>query len=281
PCPDTLAIVNACRNAGYATVATFNAAQTMDALETGGVDCGVFVPAERSDPLRSLAANLRRRAVSPPIPTLTIERDALSAGPRTLLAAHAAEDVAPRVSLAVRQARQHAWLRQFVHLEAGAVAADPYAPAAGSQFFARHAARVFAHADKTGRTVSLVALRLEADALADRPAAEIAAPLRKAGALINRVRRTHDLVGRIGPALFAMILTGAQRDDAARVAERVSGVLQNVMFEAPSATGGPPTLFAAGVSAAAVDRTHGAGVEETIAALLRALEEDAVSRVAR
>lgn len=269
--PGALAVLGAAEMVGKQCAGAFSAAQAMRALETNAFDCAVFLPAGMGDPLIGLARAMRRhRRFRDTAVLLAASDEALRArlaaswGSDVIGIHHAREDLPARLVSATRRARLIAAMRRFLSACAGEGVRDRLSGGFTSQFFGQHAQRVFARADQTGRSDSLVGLRLA-------PLAEGAAgeprTLTEAARLVNRVTRAEDCVGRLSRDTFVVLMSATTAADAAIAARRIEGVIGNTMFRAR----GREAPFPVAAATAVVERAAGMGLEETIAGVLSKL----------
>ncbi|HPE32340.1 MAG TPA: diguanylate cyclase [Parvularculaceae bacterium] len=273
PGPLALAALSAAEGVASNCGAALTAGQALRALETGLFDVAVFLPKAEGDPLISLARSLRRHHRFQDLPVIMAAPDE---GPRLKLATanaaeamlpqHLVEDLPARLLAVSRRARLVGAMRRFLAACAGDGVRDRFSGAFTPQFFAQHAERIFARADQTGRPTALVCIRLAPAAPED---GDITAgrTLTEAARLINRVCRAEDFVGRLTRDTFIVLMSGAVAADATFAARRIEGVIANTMFR----TRGERNLYAVAAASAAIERTPGSRLDETIAAALARL----------
>lgn len=274
--PGSLALsaIAAASGAAKRCDAALSASQAMRALESGLYDCAVFLPKAAGDPLLGLARTMRRHRRLQDVPVVVVNAEApgaLSFEPPTnaelLHAAHLDADLPARLVLLTRRARLMAAMRKFLTHCAGEGVRDRISGAFTPAFFGQHAERVFARADHTLRTVSLVGVRLAAVAKEDQDIGGVRV-LTEAAHLINRVTRAEDCVGRIASDTFVVLMNATPCAEAEGAARRIEGVIANTMFRAR----GGKKLFAVAGATTAVEREAGLHVEETLAAVLGRLK---------
>lgn len=263
PSPLTLNASNAARAGKVETSCVFTAGQAMRALDHARFDGAVFLPTDENDLLFALARALRRHRDYRNIPVMIASRDEallerflIRDGFETISAAHIDADLAIRLQQSARRARMAAAVRAFLRSEDSL--ANGRDGAAGARFFAHHAARTFQRADISGEAVSLAAIGLPATIEADARDAALAQSIRTAG----RILRAEDMIARLSSNALIVMLRGVRQQDARAVADRLEGVIGGSL---------PRALVADGVASAAIQRHPGDDIEQTIAALLRAL----------
>ncbi len=267
PSPLSLSVLSVAQRAGYRVEGVLSAAQALSAIETDRFDCGVFLPQAPSDPLRSLAATLRRRNRQADFPILTLD-DGPATGENSFLARHVEDDLPDAIAAAVRTAQQTHLIKRFLTAGGHGGAWDGCAEAASAAFFARHAARLLARARETERPFALLSVHLDAAFLSQRNAADIAGPLRQASGLISSITRTEDMAARIAPTTFAVTLPATTGADADRIADRLTGVVQNTMFRLRDEATGDHDVFALSARAAALADDGERRLEEMVAQLI-------------
>lgn len=256
---------------GDTCAGALSAGQAMRALEAASFDCAVFLTKSDGDPLMSLAKSMRRHRRFQDLPIVMIAVDdaargriAAVWGAETLLSEHIADDLGPRVVSLARRARLMAAMRRFLAACAGEGVRDRLSGAFAPQFFGQHAQRVFAR--QAARPISLVGLRLQPLTPETSDCAS-AKTLTEAARLINRVTRAEDCVGRLTNDTFVALMTSTNAHDGAIAARRIEGVISNTMFRSRS----KQSLFAVATATACVERSPGAGIEETVAAVMAKL----------
>jgi len=273
PSPLTLSVLTILRQAGYYVEGALSSSQAMTAIETNTFDCAVFLPSTLSDPLRSLAASCKRRNRETDMPVLLITDDPVS-GHDLITADQVEHDLCPLVKEATARSRQARLLRRLLSGDGQRAVIDPHTSAVTANFFARHATRLIAQATETERPLSLLTVGLTAEVFKDVSALDIAEPLADMTALIMNVSRTEDMLARIAPTTFVLTMPATTVEDAARVGERMTGVLQNTMFKMHGPIVGEETLFAVMAQACAIGAEPGARLEELVAKMLSALKEN-------
>lgn len=271
PGPAALAALRAVEAVGENCAGALSAGQAMRALEAAAFDCAVFLTKSDGDPLLSLAKSMRRHRRFQDLPIVMIATDdaargriAAVWGAETLHSDHVADDLGPRVVALARRARLMAAMRRFLTACAGDGVRDRLSGAFTPQFFGQHAERVFARHQT--RSIAVAGLRLAplAPDLSDNASART---LTEAARLINRVTRAEDCVGRLTGDTFIVLMTATNAQDGAVAARRIEGVISNTMFRSRSRQ----SPFAVATATACVERVPGAGIEETIAAVMAKL----------
>ncbi|MCB2096468.1 MAG: hypothetical protein KDE05_02445 [Parvularculaceae bacterium] len=262
PSPLTLSACNAVRKTAAQATCVFTAGQVMRALDHSGFDGAVFLPETEGDLLFALARALRRHRDYRNIPVILasadqdlLDRFVIRDGFDTIQADHIDADLSKRLGLAARRARTASAVRNFLRSNDGLAGGKD--GAASARFFAQHATRLFRRADETGEAISFAAYSLSAR---EAESGAIVEAIRTA----SRILRAEDLIARLSPATFAVLLRGVREHDARRIAERLEGVISGSLPRATTAN--------AERTSAAVQRHPGEDVEETIAALFRALK---------
>lgn len=267
--PLTLNVCNAVNRVAAHTSCVFTAGQVMRALDHYKFDCAIFLPSGESDLLIALARALRRHRDHRKLSIFMasadddlLDRCASKEGFDVILANHLDSDLAPRLETAARRARMASTMRGFLRSTDGC---GGRAGASGARFFAHHASRLFKCADEAEKNISLVGLSLgfAAGDGADSAGAALNEALRTAAKLV----RAEDLVTRLTPSMMVVSARGAGAADAAKIAERLEGVI-----------GGTLTRSAHGVSevrTATATRAPHEDLETSVASLLRALRPKA------
>jgi hypothetical protein len=265
PSPLTLNACNAVRDAASQTTCVFSAGQVMRALDHGMFDGAIFLPSDENDLLLALARALRRHREHRRLPVILASPDetllarcAARDGFDAILAEHIEDDLCERLQTTARRAHMANAMRKFLRSPDGG-------SGAGARFFAQHAIRQFRRADQSESPLSLVGLSMTPKQ-ADRTLA-LGAALADAQKIIVRIVRAEDLVARLTQTTLVLMTRGAGAADAARIAERIEGVLAGTLMRS--------ALDIARIDAAAVERAPGDGVETTVAALIRKLNEAA------
>lgn len=262
PSPIALTVSHALGASSRSSVSVFTAGQAMRALDHGGFDGAVFIPADENDLLIALARALRRHREHRRLPVVIVSADeelldrrAAKDGLDAMTAARAGDDLARRLETLTRRADMSASMRAFLRSPEGNGGGRG---AANARLFAQHAMRVSANADDKGRSVSFVALAISPKAGTDPAAARglLDEALRTAGRLV----RAEDMIAKLTTTTFIVMLRGTRRDDADRVARRIEGVVTGVQPRA--------TLDLWDVRASAVERAPGMEFERVIAALV-------------
>ena len=269
-----LSVLNAVNPIAEQSVCVLSIGQAMRALDHGAFDCAVFLPTGENDPLFSLARALRRHPKHGAVPIIHIADDPTMAaqfaskGAREFtLSDHVPDDLAGRVQLLARRARLTRTMRGFLQACAGEGVRDGPSGAFTSTFMAEHGARLCARADQTSRPMSIVISQLSVEGSDKKNLEPGRRALHQATRLINRVTRAEDVVARIGPNTFLVLMPSTNEKAALDVALRIEGVLESTVFR--GAFDGE--LFAVRAKSAACDRPHGLCIEETIALALQRL----------
>jgi PleD family two-component response regulator len=269
-----LPIINAISHICEQCACVLSVGQAMRALDHGKFDCAIFLPTDKNDPLFSLSRALGRHPKYCAMPIIHVvdspEKTAIYAevGAKDfILTSHISGDIAGKIQLSSRRARLARAMHAFLHACVGEGVRDPASGAFTPVFLAEHGARLCARADQTGRPLSAAIIRLSADNLRSKKIEPGRRALHQAVRLINRITRAEDVVARIAPETFLILMPAANEDAAARAALRVEGVLENTVFK--SAHGNAP--FALNALSAHCARPRGYCIEETVAHALRSL----------
>ena len=267
PSPLTLSIMASMQEKGFVVESVLSPAQAVHAIKSQVFDCAIFLPAHPSDPLRALAAQCKQKRKHIDFPVFTVSKDKVTAEDR-ISAQFAERDLPDLASSAVTRARQMSVLRKIIAPSSHVDICDPYTQSTTASFFARHAARVKARSEETGRGLSIAAVQIYADAFHNASAKELAIPLKDASELISSITRTEDMLARIAPTTFAITLPATAPEDAMRVAGRIAGVLQNTMFKMAPQHDGQDQVFAVTAETSAHAVQNEQRLEETVAKLL-------------
>lgn len=272
PSPLTLGSTNALKRITAETYCVFSAGQVMRALDHCRFDCLIVNPATEMDLLLALTRALRRhrdhRRISVFIASDDddlLDRCVSRDGFEVILAPHIDTDLGPRVVQAVRRARMASSMREF--LRSGEGCGGGKDGATNARFFAHHATRAFRRSVETGTPTSLVAFALQPHAASadNRIAAAISDALRTAARLV----RAEDMLVRLTPTTFAILLRHTQASEAAAIAARIEGVIAGTLRRS--------TLDIANISTAAIERNANDDLEHTIARLLHSLRPRAAA----
>ena len=273
-----LSVINAINQIAEQSICVLSVGQTMRALEHGSFDCAIFLPADENDPLFSLARALRRHPQHSTLPIIHVADDPslaalyASKGAREFaLSAHIPDDLAGKVQLLTRRARLTRTMRDFLQACTGDGVRDAPSGAFTPTFLAEHGARLCARADQMSRPMSAVIIQLSVD----KKNAENVEPgrraLHQATRLINRVTRAEDMVARIAPHTFLILMPSTNETAAADVALRIEGVLESTVFRGAKDS----EFFPVRAQTAACVRTQGLCIEEMLALALRRLRQAA------
>lgn len=263
--PLTLNVCNAVNRVAAHTSCVFTAGQVMRALDHYKFDCAIFLPSGESDLLIALARALRRHRDHRKLSVFMasadddlLDRCASKEGFDVILANHLDSDLAPRLETAARRARMASAMRSFLRSTDGC---GGKSGAAGARFFAHHTSRLYKCADAAEKNISLVGLSLEF-AAGDGPDSAGAA-LNEALRTVAKLVRAEDLITKLTPSMMVISVRGANATDAAKIAERLEGVI-----------GGTLTRSAHGVTevlTATATREPDEHLETNVARLLRDL----------
>ncbi len=276
-----LSVINATNQIAEQSVCVLSVGQTMRALEHGAFDCAIFLPSDENDPLFSLSRALRRHPKHSTLPILHVLDDVSQAasfaarGAReVILNAHIADDLAGRAKLLTRRARLTRSMRDFLQACEGEGVRDAPSGAFTSTFLAEHGARLCGRADQTSRPFSTVIAHLSVG----RTGADNVEPgrraLHQATRLINRVTRAEDVIARIAPETFLILMPATNEEDAHNIALRIEGVLEGTVFRGANEN----DLFAVRAQTAACARPKDSCIEETVALALRRLRAAKVEK---
>ena len=282
PGPDALSAINAVASVAENCVCVLTVGQAMRAIDHQIFDCAIFIPSAENDPLFSLARALRRHPKHSTLPILFSAKNTNEAALYTakgakefIPSAHMATDLPGKIQRLTRRARLMRTMRSFLNACNGESVRDGQSGAFTSTFLTEHGARLFARADQTDRPMSLVVAHLnmrdeEGEAEPGRRA------LHQATRLMRRVTRAEDIVARISPETFLIMLPATNEDCAELVSLRIKGVLENSVFRGSEES----ALYGAVLRATAFTRLQGMCMEETIAMALKKLNtinEDAAT----
>ncbi len=264
PSPLTLSACNAVRAAASQTTCVFSAGQVMRALDHSRFDGAIFIPSDENDLLLALARALRRHREHRRLPVILasldedlLDRCAARDGFDQILAGHLESDLAVRLATTARRAHMANAMRRFLRSAEGGGAEG----AVGARLFAHHAIRLFRRADATRQPLSLVGLSLSPRAGETTDA--VAKALLEAQRTASRLVRAEDMIARLTPTTLVVLTRGANGREAAKIAERLEGVIAGTLLRA--------TLDIARIDSAAVERAIGDSVETCVAALIRRL----------
>ncbi|WP_375203032.1 GGDEF domain-containing protein [Hyphococcus sp.] len=281
--PVALSALNALKPITEQSVCVFSAGQALRAVENMRFDAAIFLPKRDSDPLMSLARSLRRHPKHANMPIVFPLHDpddaaeyAIRGASDFMLTGHIGADLAPKAQLAARRARLQKSMRKFLQACEGDGVRDAGSGAFTATFLAEHGARLCARADQTGRTMSMVTLRIETESKEHGEAEPGRRALHQAARLINRVTRAEDMVARVATNTFLVMMPATTERNAEKAALRIQGVLENTVFR----SAGDDLLYGVNVNAVACRRPEGLCIEECVAlgfALLRENTEVAVS----
>ena len=271
-----LTVINAVGQIAEQCVCVLSVGQAMRALENGSFDCAIFLPSDENDPLFSLARALRRHPRHSTLAILHVARDlpqaalfAKRGASETTLDLHLADDIADKIQLMARRSRLTRSMRGFLQACAGEGVRDGPSSAFSSIFLAEHGVRVCARADQTLRPLTAVAIQLSADSNDVQNNEPGRRALHQATRLINRVTRAEDVVARIAPETFLILMPATNEDSARNIAMRIEGVLESTVFRGVE----DGDIFAIRVQTAAFARPIGQCIEETVASTLRRLRD--------
>lgn len=267
PSPTTLNVLSTAQKGGLYVEGVLTPVQALQAIETEKFDCAVFLPSTPSDPLRSLAAMLRRRSKQTDFPVLIASEDALN-GEDVLMPSHISDDLIVRITESVKYVRQTNMIRRILKIDRQQAVSDQQTKAVSASFFANHANRLLARARETERPLSLLAFSLEAAPFEGRNASELAAPLDDVTQLISDVTRPEDMLARIAPLTFILSCPFVNACDATRIGERITGILQSTMFKMRAAGTSDHLLFSIGAKVSIIDNWDDLCLEEMVARLL-------------
>lgn len=280
--PIALAALNALKPVTEQCVCVFSAGQALRAVENMRFDAAVFLPKRDSDPLMSLARSLRRHPKHANMPIIFPMNDPDEAADYTLrgasdfmLTGHIPSDLAPKAQISARRARLLKSMRKFLQACEGDSVRDQSSGAFTATFLAEHGARLCARADQTGRSMAMVALRIETESKEHGEAEPGRRALHQAARLINRVTRAEDMAARVATDTFLVLLPATTEKNAEKAALRIQGVLENTVFRSAN----DDLLYGVSVETAAVARPEGLCVEECVALALAVLRENSEAAV--
>lgn len=268
PSATALAVANHLSASGKKSIGVFSAGQAMRALDHEKFNGAIFIPDDENDLLVALARALRRHREHRRLHVILIspdeglfDRRAAKEGLDIMASGRVSEDLCPRLERLSRRAAMASAMRAFLRSPEGNGAASG---AASPRLFAQHAARVLNSADRTGRTVSFIALSLSKE---DDDSTHASARLALEEALRTSVRlvRAEDMITRLTTTTLILMLRGARGEDAEKVARRLEGVIAGTQ---------PRSIHhRAEVHAAAHERPRGVEIERMIAALVADLRQ--------
>ena len=267
PSPTTLNVLSTARKGGLYVEGVLTPVQALQAIETEKFDCAIFLPSAPSDPLRSLAAMLRRRSKQTDFPVIIASEDVLN-GEDVLIPSHISHDLVARVKESVKLAQQTKVIRRILHVDRQQAISDRHTRAVTASFFANHANRLLARARETERPLSLLALSLDAAPFEGCNASEIATPLDEVTQLISDVTRPEDMLARIAPRTFILTCPFLYASDATRIGDRIVGILQSTMFKMRAPGTSDQLLFSIGAKVSVIDNWDDLCLEEMVARLL-------------
>ncbi|WP_395073607.1 GGDEF domain-containing protein [Hyphococcus sp.] len=278
PSPLALTVLNSLQSVTEQCVCVFSAGQALRAIETAEFDAAVFLPKSDSDPLMSLVRSLRRHPKHSGMPIIFPLEDpdqtatyVLRGAMDFLLASQIASDLASKIQISAKRSRLLKTMRRFLQACEGDSVRDPSSGAFTATFLAEHGARVCARADQTGRSLALVALRIETESKGHGEPEPGKRALHQAVRLINRVTRAEDIVARIAPDIFLLLMPATTGKNAEKAALRIKGVLENTVFRSAN----DDLLYGIHVGLAACARPEGHCIEESVALALAVLRENA------
>lgn len=275
--PVALSALNALKPITEQSICVFSAGQALRAVESMRFDAAIFLPKRDSDPLMSLARSLRRHPKHANMPIIFPMHDpddaanyALRGASDFMLTGHIGADLGPKALLAARRARLQKSMRKFLQACEGDGVRDAGSGAFTATFLAEHGARLCARADQTGRTMSMVTLRIETESKEHGEAEPGRRALHQAARLINRVTRAEDMVARVATNTFLVMMPATTERHAEKAALRIQGVLENTVFR----SAGDDLLYGVNVSAVACRRPEGLCIEECVALGFAMLREN-------
>ncbi len=281
-----LETINALADVSSSCVCVLSAGQAMRALDAEIFDVAIFLPpTDDGGAVPALMRALKRHNRFNRTALLQIREsaDAMASsaragGPDFLLREQISSALGARAQLVSRRARLTRSMRSFLRACAGEGVRDPASGVFTPTFLAQHGARLAGRADQTGRPLSLALVHLGVGDAAKGRAES--GTLRQAARIIGKVTRAEDMVSRISADVFAVLCPATTEADAQRIALRIEGVLTNTAFSR-RADHSPVAL---NVTTAAIERSEGVAIAETVAeamSRLRATSSEAAAGVGR
>ncbi len=275
PGPAAMDTINAVGQHAEYCACVLTAGQAMRALEHQPFDIAVFLPTSGDGAIPALTRALRRHPKLSRTAILQIAEnpDGLAAGARRgggadfLIQPHISAVLGSRLSLIARRTRLLGAMRGFLRACAGDGVRDRSSGVFTPTFLGQHGARLVGRAEQTGRSLSVILVRLADQTNGHRENGRRA--LYQGARLLGRITRAEDMTARIAPGIFGILCPATTTADADRIALRVEGVLSNTAFHRDT-KGAPRALE---INVAVAGHEHGAGISETIAAALRQLPE--------
>ncbi len=268
PSPEALEAINAVQKEGFEIETAMTPAQTVAAINSRPYACAIFSPSAPSDPLKSIAAAIRRKRSLSAMPVVFID-DTQPASSSHLIKEQIEKDLGAVIHRAIKTARQKRLLRQIFNNRRHASIIDPHTNTYSAPFFARHAARLFARAEETDRPLSFALFKIGLPGFLGDTAEQRLAPMKEAAELISRACRQEDLLARLAPDAFVLTLPNVTEEDGVRIVERTTAVLKTTMFENPNTdVGTDEKIFGLSVNAHTIVREQGTCVEQIVAKLL-------------
>ncbi|MEO1135987.1 MAG: diguanylate cyclase [Pseudomonadota bacterium] len=276
PGPAALAAVNALVASVEKCVCVFSAGQALRATETASFDAAIFLPAQRNDPLLSLARSLRRHPKHASMPIIFPINDPDEAAALSkrgasdfLLTSHIASELCAKVQVSARRARLLKSMRRFLQTCEGEGIRDMASGAFTVDFLAEHGARLCARADQHGRPLAIGTIFLEKDGAGSLKNTSDKQALHQATRLINRVTRAEDVAVRVASDTFILLMPATTEENAAKAGLRIQGVLENTVFRSPN----DETLYSVRANVTACARPAAFCIEESVALALAVLRE--------
>lgn len=281
PAPKFLALTHALRAEGVETVGAFTPYTTFDYLHEERFDAVVLWAGETHAEALSIASGMRRNTRLYHIPTMLYLRSGvetpLGAAYDRGLTDVASAEVEPAqaalraLSLARAFRRESLTRRALESARGSALMEDGLFP---RDLFAAHLARLTETARKRRRPLSVAMLRVaDSPELAFvRRSGALERALPQIGAMVGRLVRAEDTVGRLSPEVFALALPATRRPEAQSAADRIAAVIACTAFEA----GEGRTPFALDLDVGVAEVKPGEGA----AAALERAAGDSLSRKA-
>lgn len=275
PGPLAMTTLNALHVVADEAHCVMSAGQILRALDREPFDCIVALPMEISDPIHSALRSIQRHPLFNHIVVIHLSDTPemlchiAQKGAREFLLQHQAEhDLAPRLKLSIRRSRLSRSMRQFLVTCKGDNVRDPASGAFSARFLTEHGARICRRADQTRWPLSLTYLEFQSTQAA--PTGPSHKALHSAARLINRVTRAEDVIARIGIGKFVVLSPATRGHDAAKIADRIKGVINTTAFGATGSST-PETLEA---SLSTIQREEGQSIEETLATAIMSLQRN-------
>jgi len=240
--PAYMAVVNALQDKNVDVVAAFTSFSAFDYLHDSTFDAVVMNALKGSEPAMTIADTMRRNPRLFHVPTLllvdkTTFRDvdlAYSHGIKDLIDADAPpEELSGRILELANECRLHLKLKDEFSNLGGPECSDPETGVLNTRFLAPHLKRV--SRDCRARKVPLTILTLKLIPHADIAlnAEGLSAAFASSIKLIAGIVRMQDIVARIDTDTVIVAFPEERRSDVARIAARISELIENAAFQIP------------------------------------------------